>query len=69
MAKLRRKRGRGEEAEEEERTLVGVVQYVVGFQGSDLKEGGKRMKGMVEAHFLELIYMMLPPWDPERTRT
>jgi hypothetical protein len=49
------------EDEEEEGRLVGVIEYVVGRDGS-----GKGR--MLDAHFVELMDMMLPSWDPERTR-
>lgn len=50
-----------EEEGEEEGRLVGVIEYVVGRDGSWKKR-------MLDAHFLELMDMMLPPWDAERTR-
>jgi len=63
-----RKRGRGEEAEEEEKKLVRVFGYVTGLSALQPVGRGKRRKGVLDVHFSELMDMMLPSWDPERTR-
>jgi hypothetical protein len=39
-----------------------VVQYVVG-----MKEDGSVGGGMLQEHVVELMDMMLPVWDEERT--
>jgi len=49
------------EKEEEEGRLVGVVECVVGRNGSVKRR-------IPDAHFVELMDMMSPSWDSERTR-
>jgi hypothetical protein len=56
--------GAGNEAEQEERVVRrAVVQYVVG-----MKEDGSVGGGMLKEHVVELMDMMLPVWDAERTQ-
>lgn len=52
----------GEEEVEEQTVRRAVLQYVVG-----MKEDGSVGGRMLEAHVVELMDMLLPVWDKERT--